>query len=377
MKPTTTTTKASATRKKSRKRERKIAPTAIIHTTATHMTTTTTPNPIEVHVEGHARDPATGDVVVLKGHPFTGHLRIAGASGCDLSRATVTADLIYDCAGGSLRPVSFASRRPLEFFGVPGCGATKLELRVMVLSSQHENALFRIRVTVIDTAEMASFVALSAPIRCVSKLSHATAEGSGSGSSSSSARHKRRRAASATKQSKRHETVSSPCTCAAAAQAAGVDVLGAPEEDAAAGEEKIACSPGAAIAHCPMAADAVGRLVDQLAEAMRGEDGPEVLRHAVEARLAANPARFLELSRTALSLHAAVFPLDFAQESAQQISPAPMPVPVPVPSEAASPPPLALPADFDPFEQQQQAMFGTSSCGSEDYFAQLEDPLTW
>jgi len=105
----------------------------------------------------------------------------------DLNKATITAQLVYDTPG--CKPVDYLHVAPLESFvrvyecggSDCSCGATvcggncsgltvaraRVELRVRVLTSQHEDCMFRVRFVAI-TSELVAQV-LTPPMRVISK----------------------------------------------------------------------------------------------------------------------------------------------------------------------------------------------------------------
>lgn len=72
-----------------------------------------------------------------------------------------------------LKPVDFVNQEPLKyrtFVSDQGDKAT-VELRIFVLSSQHEDSLFRVKVGMVDLNSNTTYEITSAPIKCLSKPS--------------------------------------------------------------------------------------------------------------------------------------------------------------------------------------------------------------
>eukprot|EP00727_Mastigamoeba_balamuthi_P002078 m51a1_g11868 hypothetical protein (401) ;mRNA; r:531046-532502 len=106
--------------------------------------------------------------IVVKNQTFLVELSVSPGCTIDLSRACVSAELLYDCAG--LKPVAYVRQRPLEYFTSSAThGECVVELRAKVLTSQHEDSLFRIRFTAMDSTAMVSADVISDPVRSISK----------------------------------------------------------------------------------------------------------------------------------------------------------------------------------------------------------------
>jgi hypothetical protein len=72
-----------------------------------------------------------------------------------------------------LKPVDFVTQEPLKyrtFVSDQGDKAT-VELRIFVLSSQHEDSLFRVKIGLVDLPSNTTYEITSAPIKCLSKPS--------------------------------------------------------------------------------------------------------------------------------------------------------------------------------------------------------------
>jgi len=101
---------------------------------------------------------------------------IEAVSNIDLNqpKCNVEAKLLYDYdkEEDSKVEVSFVKNEPMEYkvtVSENGYKAT-VELRIKVLTSQHEDMLFRVRLQAIDPMTQMSFIATSQPIKVISKL---------------------------------------------------------------------------------------------------------------------------------------------------------------------------------------------------------------
>jgi hypothetical protein len=97
--------------------------------------------------------------VVIKNQPFVVELGLIGnASSSDrvnFNSLTIEANLLYDTPDNSRKEVGFIKVKPLEYQGhVDENDATKckLEVQIKILSSQHEDSLFKIHFRVLDSA---------------------------------------------------------------------------------------------------------------------------------------------------------------------------------------------------------------------------------
>lgn len=111
--------------------------------------------------------------VVAKNLPF---LMEVGSS-LSLHDLKLYARLYYDndyvLDFSELKPVDFVNQEPLKyrtFVSDQGDKAT-VELRIFVLSSQHEDSLFRVKIGMVDTSSNTTYEITSAPIKCLSKPS--------------------------------------------------------------------------------------------------------------------------------------------------------------------------------------------------------------
>eukprot|EP01116_Phalansterium_solitarium_P017954 TRINITY_DN4578_c1_g1_i1.p2 TRINITY_DN4578_c1_g1~~TRINITY_DN4578_c1_g1_i1.p2 ORF type:complete len:341 (+),score=84.93 TRINITY_DN4578_c1_g1_i1:94-1116(+) len=112
--------------------------------------------------------------VVVKGSPFHVLLGGGGSGGRSINFAKLAFDasLVYDCEGN--KTVDFVKAAPLESKYSPSGSGDKVEFefRIKVLTSQHEDMLFRIRVQALDpvTHALIPGLALMTPsIKVISK----------------------------------------------------------------------------------------------------------------------------------------------------------------------------------------------------------------
>jgi len=111
--------------------------------------------------------------VVVKNSPFHFTLGVTGAnSKLDFNQIAFEAFLLYDCEGD--KEVDFIKTKPMEFKPTPTENGQQLEveLRIKVLSSQHEDMLFKVKLQGFNpvTKEEVSGLALITPaIKVISK----------------------------------------------------------------------------------------------------------------------------------------------------------------------------------------------------------------
>ncbi len=112
--------------------------------------------------------------IVVKSSPFHIQLGLANPNTCkvDFNQIAFDAQLIYDCDGD--KEVDFVKVKPLEFKSNPSENGQILdtELRIKVLTSQHEDLLFKIRISgsnPITREEIPGLAAISSPIKVISK----------------------------------------------------------------------------------------------------------------------------------------------------------------------------------------------------------------
>jgi len=124
--------------------------------------------------EQHSKNEVQKEVfVVAKNLPF---LMEVGSS-LSLHDVKLYARLYYDndyvLDFSELKPVDFVNQEPLKyrtFVSDQGDKAT-VELRIFVLSSQHEDSLFRVKIGMVDISSNTTYEITSAPIKCLSKPS--------------------------------------------------------------------------------------------------------------------------------------------------------------------------------------------------------------
>lgn len=110
--------------------------------------------------------------VVVKNLVFT----IEAVSTVDLSQSkcNLEAKLLYDFdkEEDSRLEVTYVKNEPMEYKVIIGEGGYKatFELRIKVLTSQHEDMLFRVRIQAFDPLTQMTFGATSLPIKVISKL---------------------------------------------------------------------------------------------------------------------------------------------------------------------------------------------------------------
>eukprot|EP01098_Paradermamoeba_levis_P013330 TRINITY_DN605_c0_g1_i3.p1 TRINITY_DN605_c0_g1~~TRINITY_DN605_c0_g1_i3.p1 ORF type:complete len:165 (-),score=40.11 TRINITY_DN605_c0_g1_i3:42-536(-) len=109
--------------------------------------------------------------VVVKNSPFTFQVGLLGL--LNFHAIKLQTKLVYD--GDEEKEVDFVKTKPLECkLNIPPTGEyAYMELRIHVLSSQHEDFFFRVKVTAIDPSTGKEFqpalFALSNPIKVISK----------------------------------------------------------------------------------------------------------------------------------------------------------------------------------------------------------------
>jgi hypothetical protein len=109
--------------------------------------------------------------MVVKNSPF--HIVVQMSNGSiDFNRVAFDSSLVYDCEG--LKEVDFVKAKPVEFKPTPNENGTQLdcELRIKVLSSHHEDQLFKIKIQgfhPISKEEIPGLVLYTFPIKVISK----------------------------------------------------------------------------------------------------------------------------------------------------------------------------------------------------------------
>jgi len=111
--------------------------------------------------------------VVIKNSPF--HLKIGTAGGMgklDFNHVGFEGALIYDCDGD--KDVDFVRAKPIEFKSNPADDGRTLdvEIRIKVLTSQHEDMLFKVRIQAyhpVTHEKINGLFIFSSPIKVISK----------------------------------------------------------------------------------------------------------------------------------------------------------------------------------------------------------------
>eukprot|EP01116_Phalansterium_solitarium_P018465 TRINITY_DN4890_c0_g1_i1.p1 TRINITY_DN4890_c0_g1~~TRINITY_DN4890_c0_g1_i1.p1 ORF type:complete len:387 (+),score=104.88 TRINITY_DN4890_c0_g1_i1:104-1162(+) len=109
--------------------------------------------------------------IVVKGSPFHMVLGVVGRA-VNFARIQFNASLVYDCEPA--KSVDFVKTSPMEFKYSPNSAGDRLEveLRIKVLTSQHEDMLFKVHIHGVDPITKAEFPGLflvSPPIKVISK----------------------------------------------------------------------------------------------------------------------------------------------------------------------------------------------------------------
>jgi hypothetical protein len=112
--------------------------------------------------------------VVVKNSPFSFTLGVTNSNmqKADLNQIAFQGHLLYDCEGD--KEVDFVKVKPVDFKFTPTDNGERLEceVRIKVLTSQHEDMLFKVKVTghhPITHAEIPGMVTISSPIKVISK----------------------------------------------------------------------------------------------------------------------------------------------------------------------------------------------------------------
>jgi len=103
------------------------------------------------------------------------------SSSIDLTKCNLEAKLLYDYDKDEedKMEVSYVKNEPLEYKVSLTDGGFKasVELRIKVLTSQHEDMLFRVRLSALDPLTGAPFGVISQPIKVISKLTQLKGKG--------------------------------------------------------------------------------------------------------------------------------------------------------------------------------------------------------
>lgn len=111
--------------------------------------------------------------IVVKNSPFNFQLGATTSSGkVDFHQIAFEVHLLYDCEGD--KEVDFIKQKPIEYKCTPNEIGDRLdvEMRIKVLTSQHEDMLFKIRVqgyNPLTKEEIPGMHIISAPIKVISK----------------------------------------------------------------------------------------------------------------------------------------------------------------------------------------------------------------
>jgi len=111
--------------------------------------------------------------IVVKNSPFYLTLGLSpGSSKIDLNQVAFEPTLMYDCDGN--KEVDYVRVRPYEFKAVPNENGTQVEveLRIKVLTSQHEDMLFKVKIqgqNPISKEDIVGLSVITSPIKVISK----------------------------------------------------------------------------------------------------------------------------------------------------------------------------------------------------------------
>eukprot|EP01113_Clastostelium_recurvatum_P014038 TRINITY_DN1759_c0_g1_i2.p1 TRINITY_DN1759_c0_g1~~TRINITY_DN1759_c0_g1_i2.p1 ORF type:complete len:576 (+),score=151.00 TRINITY_DN1759_c0_g1_i2:126-1853(+) len=113
--------------------------------------------------------------VVVKNQPFNILISSAGKT-FNFQHAQINAKLYYDY--NPPKAVDFIQHEPLQYSSTSNNGTDiSVEVKISILSSQHQGSLFVVILTITDTVTMESHCIASFPIRIVSKVDHIKKEG--------------------------------------------------------------------------------------------------------------------------------------------------------------------------------------------------------
>jgi hypothetical protein len=112
--------------------------------------------------------------IVVKNSPFHLQLGVTNSSKCrlDFNQVAFEAFLLYDC--DDLKDVDFVKVKPMDFKSTPSENGQQLqvELRIKVLTSQHEDMLFRVKIQgfhPLTREELPGLSVITPPIKVISK----------------------------------------------------------------------------------------------------------------------------------------------------------------------------------------------------------------
>jgi len=153
---------------------------ALRHNNNTNAMTLTQPQLVILNHKSHSEEIISKNGIqktvhiVVKSSPFHLQLGLANPNTCkvDFNQIAFDAQLIYDCDGD--KEVDFVKVKPMEFKSTPSENGQILdaELRIKVLTSQHEDMLFKIRIAganPITREEIPGLAVMSSPIKVISK----------------------------------------------------------------------------------------------------------------------------------------------------------------------------------------------------------------
>ncbi|EGC29651.1 hypothetical protein DICPUDRAFT_42559, partial [Dictyostelium purpureum] len=111
--------------------------------------------------------------VVIKNSPFNIQLKLKKPD-IDLNCVAFDSTLLYDCDGNEEKEVDFVKVKPVEHKATPNESgdSVNIELRIKVLTSQHEDMFFRVKIEGQDpiTKEpIGGLYALTTSIKVISK----------------------------------------------------------------------------------------------------------------------------------------------------------------------------------------------------------------
>eukprot|EP01114_Cavostelium_apophysatum_P024819 TRINITY_DN986_c0_g1_i2.p1 TRINITY_DN986_c0_g1~~TRINITY_DN986_c0_g1_i2.p1 ORF type:complete len:408 (-),score=95.83 TRINITY_DN986_c0_g1_i2:139-1296(-) len=111
--------------------------------------------------------------VVVKNSPFNITIAMTNPSSCstDLNRVAFEASLLYDEGG---KEVDYVKSKPVEFKATPSENGHTMEceLRIKVLTSHHEDLLFKVKIQGFDPStkeELPAFNLMTFPLKVISK----------------------------------------------------------------------------------------------------------------------------------------------------------------------------------------------------------------
>lgn len=153
---------------------------AVSHTSKTHVPILNQPQLVILSHKTHADELVSrGGIqknihVVVKNSPFSFTLGVTNANACriDLNQIAFEGHLVYDCEGE--KEVDFVKVKPVEFKFTPSEAGDRLEceVRIKVLTSQHEDMLFKVKIQgfhPLTRTELSGMSIVSSAIKVISK----------------------------------------------------------------------------------------------------------------------------------------------------------------------------------------------------------------